>query len=134
MILNKNLFIKYFAPTKLEGKREILFKNGSSIKTKFKSDYRYLVQYLPGNYADYLAPKFIITIKKKVNIIPYPNFKSFLFIPVALIIFYYDKKLDWKEIQFITICLILFYIILQLLLLIPSIYIIKKRVNKHQEN
>ena len=85
--IDKQLFLKHFIPTEIENKRKVMFENGSSIITKYKSEFKYCVKYLPGNYADYYSPEFIFITEKDLKIIPIPNFFTFLFIPIALVIF-----------------------------------------------
>tara|TARA_R110002126_G_scaffold152615_1_gene299726 strand:+ start:107 stop:289 length:183 start_codon:yes stop_codon:yes gene_type:complete len=60
-----------------------MFENGSSITTKYKSEFKYYVKYFPGSYADYYSPEFIFKTENDLKIIPIPNFYTFLFIPIA---------------------------------------------------
>ena len=128
--IEKHTFIKYFAPTKLEGKRKVTFKNGSLIKTKYKSEFEYWVKYLPGNYADNYAPNFIIKMDEKLRIIPVPNFYTFLFIPLVIAILFFKEEMKIKELWNIILALILFITLIQAVLIYPSIRIIKKRINE----
>ena len=110
--IDKQLFLKHFIPTELEGKRKIMFKNGSSITTEYKSEFKYFVKYLPGNYADYYSPRFIFNTDKdlKLGIIPIPNFYTLLFIPIALLILNYFENIEKENIWTIVIALIVFII------------------------
>ncbi|MEB8345775.1 hypothetical protein OO010_06935 [Flavobacteriaceae bacterium KMM 6898] len=128
--IDKQLFLKYFIPTELEGKRKVMFENGSSITTKYKSESKYFVKYLPGNYADYYSPEFIFKTDKNIKIIPIPNFYTFIFIPIALVILNYYENIAKENIWTIVIALIVFVIFVQFLLIIPSLLNIRKRVNE----
>ena len=134
--IDKQLFIKHFVPTELEGKRKIMFENGSSITTKYKSEFKYYVKYLPGNYADYFAPGFIFKTDNDLNIkiTPIPNFYTFIFIPIALVILNYYENVEKENIWTIVIALIVFIIFVQFLLIIPSLLNIRKRINEKQKN
>ena len=130
--IDKQLFLKHFIPTEIERKRKITFKNGSSITTKYKSEFKYYVKYLPGNYADYYSPEFIFKTKNDLKIIPIPNFYTFLFIPIALVILISFENVELENIWTILFALIGFVIFVQLLLIIPSILNIRKLVNEKQ--
>jgi hypothetical protein len=132
--IDKQLFLKHFIPFELERKRKIIFKNGSSITTEFKSEFKYYVKYLPGNYADYYSLGFIFKTNNDLKIIPIPNFNSFIFIPIALFILNYYKKIEKENIWNILIALLVFIVFVQFLLIIPSILNIRKRVNEKQKN
>ncbi|SFR64229.1 hypothetical protein [Maribacter stanieri] len=130
--IDKQLFLEHFIPTELEGKRKVMFENGSSITTKYKSEFKYFVKYLPGNYADYYSPEFIFKTDNdlKIKITPIPNFYTFIFIPIALVIMNYYENLENENIWTIVIALILFVIFVQFVLIIPSLLNIRKRVNE----
>lgn len=128
--IDKHTFLKYFVPTETEKKRIIMFENGSSIQIKYKSEFKFMVQYLPGNYADYYSPNLIFNMKDYLKIIPFPNFYSFLFVPITLLIFILIEEIEKDIIWKITLALILFIILVQLILIYPSIQHIKKRVNE----
>jgi hypothetical protein len=134
--IDKQLFLKHFIPTKLEGNRKVMFENGSSITTKYKCEFKYFVRYLPGNYADYYSPEFIFKTDNdlKIKIIPIPNFYSFIYIPIAMVIFNYYEKIEKENIWTIVIALIVFVIFVQFILIIPSLLNIRKRVNEKQKN
>ncbi len=132
--IDKQLFLKHFIPTEIERKRKVVFENGSSITTKYKSEFKYYVKYLPGNYADYYSPEFIFKTENDLKIIPIPNFFTFLFIPIALVILNYFKNVELENIWTILIALIGFVIFVQILLIFPSIMNIRKRVNEKQKN
>ena len=128
--IDKQVFLKHFIPTEIERKRKVMFENGSSITTKYKSEFKYYVKYLPGNYADYYAPEFIFKTENDLKIIPIPNFSTFLFIPIALVILNYFENVESKNIWTILIALFGFVIFVQILLIFPSIINIRKRVNE----
>ena len=128
--IDKHIFIEYFVPSKSEQKRKISFDNGSSIVTSYQSENKYLVKYLSGSHADYYSPKFMFRMDGKLKIIPIPNLYVFLFIPLALILFAFIGELEKEHIWKVTITLILFVVLLQLALTIPSIWNIKKRVDE----
>ena len=131
--IDKQLFLKHFIPTEIERKRKVMFENGSSMTTKYKSEFKYYVKYFPGNYADYYSPEFIFKTENDLKIIPIPNFYTFLFIPIALVILNYFENVELENIWTILIALIGFIIFVQLLLIIPSIMNIRKRVNEKQK-
>ena len=128
--IDKKLFLKHFAPTKKERKRKIMLRNGGSMSITYKSEFKFYVTYLPGNKADYYCPKFIFVTRKDLKIIPIPNIYSFLLIPICFIYLYYYKHLELEIIGKILIALMLFILAMQLLLIIPSIANIKKRINE----
>jgi hypothetical protein len=132
--IDKQLFLKHFIPTKLEGNRKVMFENGSSIRTKYKSEFKYYVKYFSGNYADYYSPEFIFKTENDLKIIPIPNFYTFLFIPIALVILNYFENVEMENIWTILIALIGFVIFVQFVLIIPSLLNIRKRVNEKQKN
>jgi len=132
--IDKKLFLKHFIPTEIERKRKVVFENGSSITTKYESEFKYYVKYLPGNYADYYSPEFIFKTEKVLKIIPIPNLFTFLFIPIALVILNYFENVELENIWTILIALIGFVIFVQIILIFPSIMNIRKRVNEKQKN
>ena len=111
-----------------------MFENGSSITTKYQSESKYYVKYLPGNYADYYSPEFIFKTENDLKIILIPNFFTILFIPIALVILNYFENVELENIWTILIALIGFVIFVQILLIFPSIMKISKRVNEKQKN
>ena len=132
--IDRQFFLKHFIPTEIEGVRKVMFENGSSITTKYKSEFKFYMKYLPGNYADYYSPEFIFITKNDLKIIPIPNFYTLVFIPIALGILNYFENVELENIWTILIALIGFVIFVQLLLTIPSIMNIRKRVNEKQKN
>ena len=132
--IDKQLFLKHFIPTERERKTKVMFENGSSITTKYKSEFKYYVKYLPGNYADYYSPEFIFKTENDLKIIPIPNFYTFLFVPIALVIMVFLGNMKLENIWSILIALIGFVIFVQILLIFPSIMNIRKRVNGIQKN
>lgn len=130
--IDQEIFSKYFIPSKSEEKRKILFDNGASISIKYKSKIKYVVKYLPDNYVDYFSPLFIfiLSIELKMKIIPIPNIYPFISISIALLIVNYFEKIDLENIWTIIFLLVLFVIILQGILIIPSLWNIRKRVNE----
>jgi hypothetical protein len=134
--IDKKLFLKHFIPTELEGNRKVMFENGSSITTKYKCEFKYFVKYLPGNYTDYYSPEFIFKTDNdlKMKIIPIPNFYSFIYIPIAMVILNYCENIEEENIWTIVIALIVFVIFVQFVLIIPSLLTIRKRVNEKQKN
>lgn len=130
--IDKHKFLKHFARTELGTKKKVLLKNGTSITIKYKSEFKYLVKYLPGNYTDYYAPNFIFKTEKNLKIIPIPNFRAFLFFPIALAYLSFYEKIKIEDVWNLTIIIILFVILLQTILLYPSIRNIRKKVNERE--
>ncbi|WP_435577872.1 hypothetical protein [Gilvibacter sp.] len=124
--------MKYFVPTELEIKKRTVFKNGASIRTEYKSEDEYWVKYLPGNRADYFVPNFIFKTKKSLKIIPIPNFYTFLLIPIALVGLIFFEKVKMENIWTVIIALILFIVLMQSILIYPSLQVIKKKVNERE--
>ncbi|MEX0361479.1 MAG: hypothetical protein AB3N10_10905 [Allomuricauda sp.] len=129
-VIDKHTFLKHFVPTDIERKRTIRFENGSSIKVKYKSEFKYYVKYLPGNRADYYSPNFLFNTEKDLKIIPVPNYYSFIFIPLVIAILMFYEEITKENIWIAVITLILFITLMQFVLIYPSIQNIKKRVNE----